>query len=680
MGQPANRDCFPYRAYPPSPLSETSVGPRESIGLAAYLHHSGPNEALGEFMNCNVQESASHRGTSRLLRWIGIGAWCIRSWTGLDFVQAQSVRTPVTEKTRSDAVTQDGASREAVDVSAAAGNGTFEVSAYGHVAPEWIWGSEGADVEAEAGRCDFLKSFSLDEVHTGRLEIVCDNQYVVRLNGRLIGIGNQWKQWTAYDVSPFLVVGENRIQVRCRNEGGPAGLAVKLILASAAGPSTSEVIATDASWEAKPQSSGTWDPTIDAQTPWVPATVLGAVGSIEPWGEVAAAKELVALRASRRVTGEATQMQDGDRVLFLGSTIVERAQRYGDWEMIWTAAFPDKKIVFRNLGWSGDTVFGHARARFGTVQDGFDHLETHVFAEQPDWIVVAYGTNESFAGESGLPTFREGLKNLLDILEGTGARLVLMTPPPMEAGPGQLDPTLANANLRIYRDAIAEEATSRGYPLVDLFEKLPEWTAKFSDHQPVTDNGMHLNAAGYWMTAQVLASELGMHRGVARIEVDLTTRTMKTNGCYADQLQVTPMETRFAARGQSVPVLSPVEGAPSSRWVRVSGLKPGNYQLFVDDILVARARAEDWANGVSIRRGPEFDQAQSLREAIAEKNDLYFHRWRPQNETYLFLFRKHEQGNNAVEIPQFDPLIDEVEHRIAMLRVPQTKSYVLRAD
>ncbi len=39
------------------------------------------------------------------------------------------------------------------------------------------------------------------------------------------------------------------------------------------------------------------------------------------------------------------------------------------------------------------------------------------------------------------------------------------------------------------------------------------------------------------------------------------------------------------------------------------------------------------------------------------KDQLFFHRYRPQNETYLFLFRKHEQGNNAVEIPQFDPLI-----------------------
>ncbi len=53
-----------------------------------------------------------------------------------------------------------------------------------------------------------------------------------------------------------------------------------------------------------------------------------------------------------------------------------------------------------------------------------------------------------------------------------------------------------------------------------------------------------------------------------------------------------------------------------------------------------------------------------LRGLIADKNRLFFHRYRPQNETYLLLFRKHEQGNNAVEIPQFDPLIEAADEAI----------------
>jgi lysophospholipase L1-like esterase len=57
-----------------------------------------------------------------------------------------------------------------------------------------------------------------------------------------------------------------------------------------------------------------------------------------------------------------------------------------------------------------------------------------------------------------------------------------------------------------------------------------------------------------------------------------------------------------------------------------------------------------------------------LVTAIRKKNELFFHRWRPANETYLFGFRKHEQGNNGVEIPQFDPLIAQAEQKIAEVR------------
>ena len=70
-------------------------------------------------------------------------------------------------------------------------------------------------------------------------------------------------------------------------------------------------------------------------------------------------------------------------------------------------------------------------------------------------------------------------------------------------------------------------------------------------------------------------------------------------------------------------------------------------------------------SSTSVRR-----QSERLRQTIVAKNRLYFYRWRPENETYLFGFRKHEQGQNAREIPQFDPLIAEKEKEIAKLRVP----------
>ena len=58
------------------------------------------------------------------------------------------------------------------------------------------------------------------------------------------------------------------------------------------------------------------------------------------------------------------------------------------------------------------------------------------------------------------------------------------------------------------------------------------------------------------------------------------------------------------------------------------------------------------------------EACETLRQLILKKNELYFHQYRPQNDTYLFLFRKHEQGNNAAEIPKFTPLILELDKLI----------------
>ena len=92
--------------------------------------------------------------------------------------------------------------------------------------------------------------------------------------------------------------------------------------------------------------------------------------------------------------------------------------------------------------------------------------------------------------------------------------------------------------------------------------------------------------------------------------------------------------------------------------LQIGGLPPGRYTLTIDGKPVATLDAGRWGSGVLIDRGPESDQVERLRAAIIGKNRLYFYRWRPQNETYLFGFRKHEQGKNAREIPQFDPLVE----------------------
>src|SRR5262249_17380705 len=166
-----------------------------------------------------------------------------------------------------------------------------------------------------------------------------------------------------------------------------------------------------------------------------------------------------------------------------------------------------------------------------------------------------------------------------------------------------------------------------------------------------------------------------------RIEIDSTGKPT-TQGVQVTKLQPSPLT--FQATNAVLPVPPPPARSPSrdrlpgtERVLVVRGLAPGKYALTIDGQAVAAAHAAEWAAGVKLAHGQEFDQEQRLRQAIIEKNRLYFYRWRPQNETYLFGFRKHEQGKNAREIPQFDPLVAKQEAEIARLRVPAAHQYEL---
>src|SRR5262245_16592186 len=136
------------------------------------------------------------------------------------------------------------------------------------------------------------------------------------------------------------------------------------------------------------------------------------------------------------------EFKDGDRIVWLGNTLVEREQRYGYWESALLAANPDKNITVRNLGWSGDTVHGEARGRFDFNNPDFcfKQMVNLTLELKPTVIFISYGTNEAFEGKEGLPKFEKGLEKLLDALKPANARIVLFTPMQFEAHPRFPDP------------------------------------------------------------------------------------------------------------------------------------------------------------------------------------------------------------------------------------------------
>lgn len=267
------------------------------------------------------------------------------------------------------------------------------------------------------------------------------------------------------------------------------------------------------------------------------------------------------------------ELKDQDRVVLLGATFIEREGQFGHIETALTTAWPDRRLTFRNLGWSGDTVWAESRGIFDPAPVGYQRMIELIKELKPTIIIFGYGQNESFAGDAGLDPFTRQFEKLCDDVKPTGARLAFLTPTRFERpAPPLPDISRRNTMLAKYAQAVRGVAEKHGAPVIDLFAMDPSPTN-------LTENGLHFGPSGYAYLAQIIQKQL--------------------------------------------------KAGPTT-------VKP-------------ELQAE-------------------VRQRIIEKNELFFHRWRPQNITYLTGFRKHEQGNNAVEIAQFDPLVEKLEMTINDLK------------
>src|SRR5688572_14206356 len=131
--------------------------------------------------------------------------------------------------------------------------------------------------------------------------------------------------------------------------------------------------------------------------------LISRVRSFRVWLTTAVASVLF---ASAGAAEPAFELKDGDRVVLIGDTVIEREQYHGWIEVMLTTRFPDRAITFRNLGWSGDTPAGDSRFGLSLLQagrepadEGWNQLVKQIEEAKPTVVFVGYGMASSFDGE-----------------------------------------------------------------------------------------------------------------------------------------------------------------------------------------------------------------------------------------------------------------------------------------
>ena len=194
-------------------------------------------------------------------------------------------------------------------------------------------------------------------------------------------------------------------------------------------------------------------------------------------------------------------LRDGDRVVYLGDTLIEREQYHGWLDVMFASRYPDSDVTFRNLGWSGDTPDGKSRLSLSLLQagkepadEGWRQLVNQLEAAKPTVVVLGYGMASALDPGSDLEQFESTYRELL-------AKIRQITP---EVRFIFVTPVVNNPSFDPYAEAIISLAQRVEAPCINVSRLI----TTSLDISARSANGIHLNAAGYRTFAESFEMQL----------------------------------------------------------------------------------------------------------------------------------------------------------------------------
>jgi len=325
----------------------------------------------------------------------------------------------------------------------------------------------------------------------------------------------------------------------------------------------------------------------------------------------------------------------GDRMVFLGDSITEQ-RMYTRYVMDYFALrYPTAKIEFRNAGWGGDTAPG-----------GLKRLTRDVLDLKPTVVSICYGMNDA-----GVTSYKQeiydryiaAMKDIITELRQRNIRVVLLTPGCVDES---RKATLVgyNATLGRFAEQLADFAANGNIPIFNIHTAMldVQTRAKASDPGFVMINdGVHPGALGHVVMAYGLLKALGCIDKASALTIDAVESKTTCERCKAADLKVTGDSITFTRTDEALPVYfeddtwSVMKYFPAidefdNYSLKVTGLKPGKWDLTVQGKSVGAYASDELANGVNLASapGPWRQLGEEVNKLATEQQDIYYTRWR----------------------------------------------------
>jgi lysophospholipase L1-like esterase len=418
---------------------------------------------------------------------------------------------------------------------------------------------------------------------------------------------------------------------------------------------------------------------------------------------------VTALVAVGRAPAADFPIHDGDRVVFLGDSITEQRLYTTYIEAYTLARFPAWRLTLRNVGWGGDTSWlrqrshpdenklfaADADSQQTMVEDAVKRgLERDVLPLRPTVVTIDFGMNDHSYQAFREDIFRAYVRSQTElgkVLQANGARVVFVTPQPIEEKRPDPDQDIRNQSLRRFSDGLKEVAAKENAGFVDEFAPYMALMMHERAANPAAFIGggdaVHPGPIGHTLMAWAILKGMGAPADASMAEIAAPAGTVTASDhCKISNVNAADGVLTFDRLDEALPMpidaraeeavkLAPVLDDLSRYGLKVTGLAAGNYEVKIDGETLTRASNDKLAEGLNLSDlpGPVTSQGRALLKLVVEKNDVFFHRWRDVQLYNLPSWADNpasEEGR-AAEIAKMERKIADLEVQIDAARRPE---------
>lgn len=239
-------------------------------------------------------------------------------------------------------------------------------------------------------------------------------------------------------------------------------------------------------------------------------------------------------------------------VLFLGDSITHAGHYVADLDAVLQSRGANAELI--NLGLPSETCTGLSEPDHPFPRPNIhDRIDNALKIVNPNLVFACYGMNDGIYhpfSEERFQAYQEGIDAIIEKVHASGAKLVLMTPPPFDPEPlrakGKLKPAGADkyAWFEIYENYDTEvmacysewilKQGDRVEGVIDLRTPVLEAVAEKRKTEPeytLSNDGVHINADGHTLVSKGILDYLGI--GAAAVDElspalhDLTEKRQK---------------------------------------------------------------------------------------------------------------------------------------------------------